>query len=121
MLAPDLLSELRQRIFASRQGSCFEVEELRKIYCGRKAIARATISHLVSCAYCLDNANRLLGLGLLRERSAIDVLDRDNYSEDQGLSAIRRLVKDGIGVVASCLLWLTFLADTLGYSVEDFL
>jgi hypothetical protein len=36
-------------------------------------VSRAVLSHLVSCPRCLDEANQLLGLPLLRERNPIDL------------------------------------------------
>ncbi|MBA3356917.1 MAG: sigma-70 family RNA polymerase sigma factor [Pyrinomonadaceae bacterium] len=69
--APDLLSELRQEIFATRKGDCLQ---LGLFYpAGETELTRAVLSHLVSCPRCLDEANRLLGLPVLRERSPIDL------------------------------------------------
>lgn len=72
----DLLTELRNQIFARRRGRCLDARQLTKLYSQQKALPRATLSHLVSCPECLDEANRLLNLPLLRERNVMDVLGR---------------------------------------------
>src|SRR5262249_33917853 len=77
----DLLSELRSEIFATCRGACVCSEQLGKIYRGRKVMPRATLSHLVSCPRCLDEANKLLSLPLLRERNVIDVLGRRSEAD----------------------------------------
>jgi RNA polymerase sigma factor (sigma-70 family) len=67
----DLLTELRQEIFAARRGDCLQ---LQRFYpAGEAEVSRAVLSHLVSCPQCLDEANRLLGLPLLDERNPIDL------------------------------------------------
>lgn len=68
--APDLLSELRQEIFATRSGDCLQLELFYPA--GKTEVTRAVLSHLVSCSRCLDEANRLLGLPLLMERHPVD-------------------------------------------------
>ncbi len=70
-LAPDLLTELRQEIFATREGSCTQLEQV--YVTGEREMTRSALSHLVSCRRCLDEANRLLGLPLLRQRNPIDL------------------------------------------------
>ena len=70
-LAPDLLSELRREIFATRQGDCLRLEHFYPA--GETEVNRGVLSHLVSCARCLDEANRLLKLPLLGERNPIDL------------------------------------------------
>lgn len=72
----DLLTELRDKIFATRRGQCLDRHKLGRFYTTRKAIPRSTLSHLVSCRECLDKANELLDLPPLRERNVIDVLGR---------------------------------------------
>jgi RNA polymerase sigma factor (sigma-70 family) len=74
---PDILTELREKIFATTRGDCYLLDQLAKIFQARKAVSRGTLSHLVSCARCLDETNRLLGLPLLNQRDAIDVLRRE--------------------------------------------
>jgi len=88
-LATDLLTELREVIFATRRGGCFNSQQLKEIYRTQKALNRATLSHLVSCPRCLDEANKLLGLSPLRERDAIDVLGRT--SDNGGMNALYSL------------------------------
>jgi RNA polymerase sigma factor (sigma-70 family) len=66
----DLLGELRQMIFRSRQGECLLLEELHDIYQlgNSEALTTMKLGHLVSCPLCLDLANQILGLPLLAER-----------------------------------------------------
>jgi RNA polymerase sigma factor (sigma-70 family) len=66
----DLMLELRQIIFNSRQGDCLSQVELEEIYSGGNADALTTakLAHIVSCAGCLDAVNELLGLPLLAQR-----------------------------------------------------
>ena len=66
----DLMLELRQVIFNSRQGDCLSQAELEEIYAGGKADALTTakLAHIVSCPECLDAVNGLLGLPLLAQR-----------------------------------------------------
>jgi RNA polymerase sigma factor (sigma-70 family) len=81
----DLLTELRNEIFATRRGKCFDSDQLVRFYRTHRVMSRGTLSHLVSCPTCLDRANVLLGLPLLQERNAIDVLGR---AQDAGNSAM---------------------------------
>jgi len=68
---------LQRILFASRKGVCLESEEVRSIYLKRAAkMTRRQLSHLVTCATCLDEANAILGIVSLRERSPIDVLGK---------------------------------------------
>ena len=66
----DLMLELRQMIFNSRQGDCLSQAELEDIYAGGNADALTTakLAHIVSCPACLDAVNSLLGLPLLAQR-----------------------------------------------------
>ena len=80
-LATDLFTELRQAIFRSRRGDCFEEQRLTNVYRTHKTLPRPMLSHLVSCPDCLDAANRLLDLPLLRDRNALDVIGRANETE----------------------------------------
>lgn len=69
----DLLTELREMVFASVEGRCLPVEWLRREYrLSRGGLERAELSHLVSCAECLDNANTLIRIPLLKERHPLD-------------------------------------------------
>ncbi|MEJ7617470.1 MAG: RNA polymerase sigma factor [Pyrinomonadaceae bacterium] len=79
--APDIFTELRREIFAARRGECVRPEHLFEIYrTGEATLTRATLSHIVSCPHCLDEANKLLGLSPLRERHPLDVLERSSDS-----------------------------------------
>lgn len=110
----DLLSELREEIFATRRGECFDTIALRNIYHSKKAVSRTTLSHLVSCPHCLDNANALLGLRPLRERNAIDFLGRS--SEERPAHSLPSLLAKSLGLICSWPIWF-YLSST----VNDFL
>lgn len=66
----DLMLELRQMIFNSRQGDCLLQVELEEIYASGPADALTTVklAHIVSCPACLDVVNDLLGLPSLAQR-----------------------------------------------------
>jgi RNA polymerase sigma factor (sigma-70 family) len=66
----DLIHELQQMIFNSRQGDCIAREELEEIYTGGRSDALSTtkLAHIVSCRECLDAVNSLLELPLLAQR-----------------------------------------------------
>ena len=81
---PELLSELRQTIVATRQGECLSKAELKEHYRGSASIDGGLLSHLVSCPRCLDTVNQLLGLPLLAERSSDDRLGRDVPPDKSG-------------------------------------
>src|SRR5262249_35506363 len=96
--ASDLLTELRDHIFATRRGRCLAAEQLMKFYRTHKVMPRTTLSHLVSCPSCLDEANRLLELAPLHERNVIDVLGR---ASDTGANLMYTLVRLCLGVITS--------------------
>jgi len=74
-----LLNQLRQTIFDSRQGDCLPHKQLRKVYeTENSAIDSVFLAHLVSCPHCLDQVNDALGLPLLNERFATDTLATDS-------------------------------------------
>ena len=74
-----LLNQLRQTIFDSRQGDCLPYKQLRKLYeTDDSAIDSLFLAHLVSCPNCLDQVNDALGLPLLNERFATDTLAKDS-------------------------------------------
>lgn len=79
----ELLADLRRTIFAVRQGSCLTREHLSALYenRGTNQIDCRTLSHLVSCARCLDAANHQLGLPPLAERYPPDVLGNDDRNK----------------------------------------
>lgn len=79
----DLLGELRQMIFASRQGECISPERLQNFYRapskreGASALECAELAHLVSCVRCLDEVNRMLKLPPLSQRYLTGNAGRD--------------------------------------------
>ena len=75
----DLLGELRQMIFSSRQGECLASEHLQSFYQVNRATAMdcAELAHLVSCAVCLDEVNRMLKLPPLSQRYLSDTSGKD--------------------------------------------
>ena len=70
----DLITELRQMIFNSRESDCLSREQLQEIYesGAAKKLTTAKFGHIVSCYACLDDANRILGLPLLAERYQVE-------------------------------------------------
>jgi RNA polymerase sigma factor (sigma-70 family) len=66
----DPMTELRQMIFLSCQGTCLSANDLQEIYASDTTDALTTpkLAHIVSCRSCLDAVNRLLGLPLLAQR-----------------------------------------------------
>jgi len=103
-LAPDLLTELRQEIFATRRGECLDLQQLKEIYHTHKPMPRSTLSHLVSCPRCLDEVNKLLGLTPLHERNAIDLLGRS--SEAPAMNGVYQMMKFCVGFLSGWTLWL---------------
>ena len=97
----DLLTELKNKIFATRRGRCLDSHQLTRVYTQQKAIPRATLSHLVSCRECLDKANRLLNLPLLRERNVLDVLGR---TSETAANSIYSLVALSLSFVSVSLI-----------------
>lgn len=75
-----LFLELRQAIFNSCEGACFQHPALKKNYAAESPsrFAVKELAHLVSCKVCLDRVNAILGLPLLDERSPDDTIGRDN-------------------------------------------
>jgi RNA polymerase sigma factor (sigma-70 family) len=82
----DLLHELRQTIFRSRRGDCFTARRLARLYgpSPEAAPAQDNLAHLVSCADCLDEVNRLLGLPPLSERHPADSVTREPRGKGGG-------------------------------------
>jgi DNA-directed RNA polymerase specialized sigma24 family protein len=78
----NLFIQLRETIFSSCEGECFEDSVLEQRYANGSDDGFTTpeLAHLVSCKVCLDRANRILGLPLLSERSPEDALDHDSGS-----------------------------------------
>src|SRR5260370_6555678 len=82
----DLLGELRQLIFSSRQGECLASDHLQSFYQGNEATAMdcAELAHLVSCAACLDEVNRMLKLPPLSQRYLSDTTGKDPGGQSGG-------------------------------------
>lgn len=80
------LEELRQTIFLSCAGDCLSEEELKQIYLDtrRVPVECARLAHIVSCRRCIDRVNTLVGLPLLAERSATEMLGRDKRKRGGG-------------------------------------
>jgi RNA polymerase sigma factor (sigma-70 family) len=81
---PELIGELRESIFAARGGDCLAKVELRARYQTKTTIDSTLLSHLVSCAHCLDEVNQLLGMPQLAERGFDERLGRDVPPSDSG-------------------------------------
>src|SRR6266545_1758157 len=77
----DVLAQLRGAIFATNGTPCLSKEELRQQFAPETegTLDNKILSHVVSCASCLDEVNRLLGLLPLSERHPTDRIgpDRD--------------------------------------------
>ncbi len=72
------LSELRHSIFMARSGDCLNEAQLREIYSDQPARQSTEyLSHIVSCAHCLDEINSLLDLPSLAERFPMETFGRD--------------------------------------------
>jgi RNA polymerase sigma factor (sigma-70 family) len=65
-----VLGELRSRIFAAVEGPCLTRADIRKLYCdgASQGPDRAVLSHIVSCAACLEAVNSALGLDSSSDR-----------------------------------------------------
>ncbi len=75
--SPDIVRELCQIIFASRQGDCLTLEQLRELYAGENTIECRRLAHTVSCPRCLGMVNELLGLVPLSERYQMESTDSE--------------------------------------------
>lgn len=74
----DIIEDLRNTIFAAREGDCLGAERLKKIFQTEGAeVSRRVLSHVVSCPVCLSEVNKLLNLLPLAERHPLDTLSRD--------------------------------------------
>jgi RNA polymerase sigma factor (sigma-70 family) len=82
----DLLQELRRAVFRSRRGECMTRQGLRALYDPASELlpTQAQLAHVVSCAECLEEVNRLLGLAPLSERSPEDSADREPRGKGGG-------------------------------------
>lgn len=107
----DLLTELREKIFATRRGDCLDEEQFKKLHNSRSPVSRNRVSHLVSCINCLEEANRVLGLPPLRERNALDALGRAKGESQTG--RLYTLFHTGIMLVGGTIWALLNVADAL--------
>ncbi|HEY2974598.1 MAG TPA: sigma-70 family RNA polymerase sigma factor [Pyrinomonadaceae bacterium] len=82
----DFLSELRDALYASRRGDCLSSEQLRDAYQTNETdcVSPQLLAHIVCCAVCLDEVNRLLGLPLLAAREPEKMTGRDKRDRDKG-------------------------------------
>jgi RNA polymerase sigma factor (sigma-70 family) len=73
------LNDLRHMIFESRKGDCLGRMELRALYSGptRTTLGLEPLAHVVSCASCLDQTNKILDLPLLATRQPSDTIHPD--------------------------------------------
>ena len=85
-VAPDILAELRQTIFASRNGECLSTGQLDALYAPKpeSSIDAPLLSHLASCENCLDEVNRRLGWPSLQTRQTAETTGRDPRSKGGG-------------------------------------
>jgi len=86
----ELLNELRETIFDSRQGSCLASADLKKLYISEdvSGLDQLTLAHVASCSRCLDEVNCLLNLPLLVERFPTDTIGTDKGAKGGGGGAI---------------------------------
>jgi DNA-directed RNA polymerase specialized sigma24 family protein len=74
----NLFLALRAKIFASCSGECFGLPVLGEKYAQpAQSFTTQELAHLVSCTTCLDQANHILGLPLLEDRSPDDSIGRN--------------------------------------------
>jgi len=100
---------LQGMLFESRKGVCLETEQLRSIYLRRAAkVPRRQLSHLVTCATCLDETNAILGIISLKERSPIDVLGK-----------IPKTVQILMPIIQILFVWSVFVLTYMSLNWED--
>src|SRR6266536_472609 len=82
----DLLSDLRQSLYALRQGDCLSSEQIRRAYQTKETdrVNPQMLAHVVCCAVCLDEVNRLLSLPTLAEREPEKMTGRDKRDKGNG-------------------------------------
>lgn len=79
-LASEKLTEqLRQAIYAARQGECLPLRHFEDLYFANRVelIDAPKLAHFVSCAACLERINRLLKLPSLDHRDPPEMLGPD--------------------------------------------
>ncbi len=81
-----LLSELRESIFRSRQGSCLPAKRLQKLYTASDGatVECGVLAHIVSCQRCLEEVNKLRRLPPFSDRYPTDTLGPDTRSRRGG-------------------------------------
>ena len=80
-----LFLALRAQIFRSCTGDCFGSVFFEEKYReSGQNLTTAELAHLVSCPECLDQANRMLGLPLLKERSPDETIGRNTPQGPDG-------------------------------------
>lgn len=82
----ELLSDLRQAVFDSRQSPCLVPPVLESLYSAdvNEPINQPTLAHLASCPRCLDAVNGLLNLPPLIERFPTDMIGTDKGGKGGG-------------------------------------
>jgi RNA polymerase sigma factor (sigma-70 family) len=85
---PGFLAELRRMIYSSRQGDCMSRDQLKTLYQspGSLPLDCAALAHVVSCADCLEEVNRLLSISSLSDRFPPDMLGIDQDSKARNSS-----------------------------------
>ncbi|MDQ3257755.1 MAG: RNA polymerase sigma factor [Acidobacteriota bacterium] len=75
----DFLHELHHAIWGSQARDCLSLEKLQALYraTGNASIDCANLAHIVSCAHCLDEVNKVLDLPLLSSRYPTNTLGKD--------------------------------------------
>ncbi len=73
----DILLELRDSIFSTRQGECLSAAKIRSIYETDNGEMRETSrsAHVICCPLCLQQVNKVLGLPALEDRYPPDILE----------------------------------------------
>jgi RNA polymerase sigma factor (sigma-70 family) len=81
----NLTEQLRQAIYATRQGACLPPRHLEDLYIANhpELIDAPKLAHFVSCAACLEIINRLLKLPALDDRHPPDRLGPDPQASNQ--------------------------------------
>ncbi len=82
----ELFLLLRGRVFRACEGSCLPHTRLERLASlpMTDPLNTAELAHLVSCAECLDELNRILGIRLLAERCPSRALGRDGGPPQNG-------------------------------------
>jgi DNA-directed RNA polymerase specialized sigma24 family protein len=73
----EFLTALRRALLLPKNGHCVPTTELKAVYQDSRSVRCSVLAHIVHCAYCLDEINRLRGLAPLSERHAVDTVERE--------------------------------------------